>query len=228
MEMRSRDRKNIRLASAQPTKNTGPTSGNGSSLPPGGDGRSGTSSRGTSWLRPLAVAAAMLAAAVVAYFTFAGGGDPVSQQQKQQRMAGYQTLIASGTGFPVRLVGAQELDKAFASMPDTIPNEAREKMRQEVNQGRLQLAWVTIWDTQVEDGDVVRFESSASIPVEVMALKTKTTLAIPYPSDGQIIVTGVKDGGGGITVALESGRSSIDWPTMAPGDKLKLPVSPSF
>ena len=197
-------------------------------MPPGGSGRSGTPSGETSWFKPLAAVAVMLAAAAGAYFTFAGGGDTVSEQQKQQRMAGYQTLVASGTGFPVRLVGAQELDKAFASMPDTVTKQTQEKMRQEVNQGRLQLAWVTIWDTQSEDGDVVRFESSASIPVEVTALNRKTTLAIPYPSDGQILVTGVKDGGGGITVALESGRASIDWPTMAPGDQMKLPLSPSF
>ena len=53
-----------------------------------------------------------------------------------------------------------------------------------------------------------------------------TTFAIPYPADGNVLVTGVYDGGGGITIALESGAAQIAWPTMQPGDSLRLPVIP--
>lgn len=174
----------------------------------------------------LAAGAALLAAA--AFFGLSGGAkDSVSAQESQSRVAAHQALLAT-PGLPLRLVGAADLDQALASMPDTVPQEAREEMRTQVNEGRLQLAWVTLWDTHAEDGDVLRFESSVSIPVEVMALNQKTTLAIPYPADGKVLVTGVKDGGGGITIALESGATSIAWPTMAPGDQLVLPVTPGY
>ena len=111
---------------------------------------------------------------------------------------------------------------------DNVAEETREEIREQINQGRMQLAWVTLWDTHAEDGDVLRFESSSSIPIDVMALNAKTTFAIPYPVDGQVTVTGVKDGGGGITIALESGATSIAWPTMMPGDQLDLPVTPTY
>ena len=174
-----------------------------------------------------AVAIAAIGAGAFMGFGGGGGGDQITDAENQPRLEAYQTLVAS-SGLPVRLVGADEVDDALASMPDNVSTEEREEMRQQINQGGLQLAWVTVWDTHAEDGDILRFESSSSIPIEVMALNAKTKFAIPYPADGQVLVTGVTDGGGGITIALESGAASIAWPTMAPGDQLVLPITPGF
>ncbi len=174
-----------------------------------------------------AIAIAVAVATIGALSFMGGGGDTITDSESQSRLAAYQTFAAS-PGLPVKLVGADEVDDALMSMPDTVPTEVRDEMRQQINQGSLQLAWVTLWDTHAEDGDILRFESSTSIPIEVMALNAKTTFAIPYPADGQVLVTGVKDGGGGITIALESGATSIAWPTMAPGDQLLLPLTPTF
>lgn len=181
----------------------------------------------TGWLRPALLAVAVAAVGAVAYFGLSGGGDQITEAENQSRTAAHQALLA-GPGLPVKLVSADEVDSALASMPDSVPEETREAMRSQIDQGNLQLAWVTLWDTHAEDGDILRFESSTSIPIEVMALNAPTTFAIPYPADGQVLVTGVKDGGGGITIALESGATSIAWPTMAPGDTLRLPITPGF
>lgn len=198
------------------------TSDQTSNLPTRSSGGSGK------WVGAAAIAIAVAALGAFTLLGSGGGaGDTITDADNQSRVAAHQTLLAS-PGLPVKMVGADEVDDALASMPDNVSEEQREEIRQEINQGGLQLAWVTLWDTHAEDGDILRFESSTSIPIEVMALNAKTTFAIPYPSDGQVLVTGVKDGGGGITIALESGATSIAWPTMAPGDTLLLPITPGF
>lgn len=186
------------------------------------------SSRGGSFAKPLIAIAAAAAVAVGAFFlTGSGGGvDSISDSDNAARIAQYQTLTA-GPGMPLSMIDAEDVEQAIADMPASVSEETREEIRTAVNQGRIQLAWLTLWDTHAEDGDILRFESSTSIPIEVMALNAKTTVAIPYPADGQVLVTGVVDGGGGITIGLESGATQILWPTMAPGDTLNLPVTPS-
>jgi len=178
--------------------------------------------------RIAAVAGGAVALALGA-FMFLGGGpsvDSVSDLERADRNTAYQTLAASG-GFGMKLVSADEVEDAIEAMPKTVSTEQREQLKTDINQGRVKLAWLSLWDTHAEDGDILRFESSSSFPVEVMALNAKTTIAIPFPADGNVQVTGVKDGGGGITIALESGATKISWPTMAPGDVLDLPVTPT-
>ncbi len=199
--------------------------------PPGGSGVQGLAagqpaakSGGTRALIALGLAVAI---GLGAFFSMGGGGDQISDQETQSRQNSYQQL-AAGAGMPLQLVTSDEIDAAVASLPDSVTDEQRTEIVQKVNEGRLQLAWLSVWDTHAEDGDILRFESSSSIPVDVVALNAKTTLAIPYPVDGSVMVTGVKDGGGGITVALESGATQIAWPTMQPGDTLNLPVTPAY
>lgn len=172
----------------------------------------------------IALAMATLIGAAL-FFGLGGSTDRVTDQEQAIRHSEYTTLLA-GAGMPLQLVTADEMDQAIESLPVT--DEQRVQMAEKVSAGRLDLAWVTVWDTHAEDGDVLQFSSSASIPVEVTALNAKTTLAIPYPVDGDVTVTGVKDGGGGITIALQSGAAQIAWPTMQPGDVLQLPVTPAY
>ena len=228
------DRERQRRRDAQRRKNFRPQDnssgssrgGNRATGNSGGDTQGG-SGASSSWIRPAIYIAVALAIGIGAFVGFSGGKDNISEEEARSRVAAHQTLLA-GSGLPVTLVGSEDVDEAIASMPETVPQETRDAMRQEIDQGRLQLAWVTLWDTHAEDGDVLRFESSSSIPIEIMALNAKTKFAIPYPMDGDVLVTGVKDGGGGITIALSSGATQIAWPTMAPGDTLRLPVTPGF
>lgn len=183
---------------------------------------------GLSW-KPLAGIAAAIAIGAAAFFSFSSAPavDQVGAAEEQQRAAAYEALLAS-PGLALTYVAPDEVEDAIADMPPSVTTEQREALRSDINQGRIRLAWVTLWDTMVEDGDVLRFESSSSIPIEITALNAKTTFAIPFPSDGNVIVTGVRDGGGGITIALESGATQIAWPTMEPGDQLRLPVTPAL
>jgi hypothetical protein len=87
------------------------------------------------------------------------------------------------------------------------------------------LAWVTLWDTDAEDGDVVRLDSQGYSRTVTLA-KQPVTFAVPVPADGIIRVIGIRDGeGGGITVGLASGASKAVFPIMSVGQTLGLKVT---
>jgi hypothetical protein len=87
------------------------------------------------------------------------------------------------------------------------------------------LAWITLWDTDAEDGDVVRLDS-AGYSRTVTLTKKAVVFAVPVPQDGVIKVTGVRDGeGGGITVGLASGAQQAVFPIMSVGQTLGLKVT---
>jgi hypothetical protein len=89
---------------------------------------------------------------------------------------------------------------------------------------RLKLVWVTLWDTDSEDGDTVRLDSLGYSRTVVLA-KQPLTFAIPVSGDGVVTLTGVRDGeGGGITVGLSSGTSSAVLPIMSEGQVIKLKI----
>ena len=88
----------------------------------------------------------------------------------------------------------------------------------------IRLAWITLWDTDAEDGDAVRIDSQGYSRT-VTLTKQPVTFAIPIPANGIIKVTGIQDGeGGGITVGLASGESKAVFPIMSIGQTLGLKV----
>jgi hypothetical protein len=89
----------------------------------------------------------------------------------------------------------------------------------------LRLAWITLWDTDVEDGDVVRIDSEGYSRT-IRLTKRGNTFAVPIPANGIITVTGIRDGdGGGITVGLASGPVKAIFPIMSTGQSLGLNVT---
>jgi len=90
---------------------------------------------------------------------------------------------------------------------------------------RVRLAWLTLWDSDVEDGDVVRIDSEGYSRIVVLT-KSPVTFAVPIPSTGTINVTGIRDGdGGGITAGIASGSSKVVLPVMSVGQVLGLKVA---
>jgi hypothetical protein len=86
----------------------------------------------------------------------------------------------------------------------------------------LRLVWLTVWDTDVEDGDIVRIDSGGYSRTIALA-KKPMTFAVPAPADGVIKITGISDGdGGGVTVGLASGPSTAVFPVMSVGQVLGL------
>jgi hypothetical protein len=88
----------------------------------------------------------------------------------------------------------------------------------------VRLAWITLWDSDVEDGDAVRIECGGYARTVTLS-KRGITFAVPIPPDGQIRLVGVQDGdGGGITVGLASGPAKVVLPVMSVGEVLNLNV----
>ncbi|PCE23821.1 hypothetical protein BWP39_29515 [Paraburkholderia acidicola] len=86
------------------------------------------------------------------------------------------------------------------------------------------LVWVRLWDSDVEDGDVVRIDS-AGYSRTVTLTKHGITFAVPVSASGQIRIVGIRDGdGGGITVGLGSGSAQAILPIMSVGQVLTLNV----
>lgn len=88
----------------------------------------------------------------------------------------------------------------------------------------VRLAWITLWDSDVEDGDAVRIDSEGYSRTVVLANRG-VTFAIPVPASGKISLTGIRDGdGGGITVGVASGLTKAILPIMSVGQVLNLNV----
>jgi len=89
----------------------------------------------------------------------------------------------------------------------------------------LELVWITLWDTDAEDGDAVRI-TSQGYSRTISLTKAPVRYAIPVPASGTIEVTGIRDGeGGGITVGLASGASRAIFPIMSVNQTLGLRVA---
>jgi hypothetical protein len=173
--------------------------------------------------RSVALGVALLAGvAGAAFFGMGAAQDSLTQQEVQQRQADYQASMAVGP-IVVDRVSDDEVDDALATMG--LDTEQKQELQEKVTQGRVELAWITIWDTHAEDGDIVRLESEGSPSVEVLARNAPTTVAFPMPASGVVNLTGMVDGGGGITIAAKSGAAQVAMPSMQPGQSLGIPVT---
>jgi hypothetical protein len=145
--------------------------------------------------------------------------DDLSQQQVQQITAQFAQAIGD---FPlVNLNDPEERAQAEAALNLPAPEAA--KILQAADAGQLQLAWVTVWDNCAEDGDIVNIASqgySANVPI----MHTPTTVVIPITPAGSLQLTGVVDGGGGITASARTAAGEIPFPPLVPSQTISLPL----
>jgi hypothetical protein len=176
-------------------------------------------------------------------------GDDVSPSQARMRLEAFHSLDS----LVASKVADKDVDRALQDMnlspealqslrsnvrkaaspmlpaPTPIPADAmapavQPEAQAQAQPQRLQLVWIRLWDTDAEDGDVVRIDSGGYSRT-VRLTKHGDTFAVPVTADGLIRVTGVKDGdGGGITVGLASGSSQAVFPIMSEGQVLGLRV----
>ncbi|HZR04164.1 MAG TPA: hypothetical protein VFA81_13455 [Burkholderiales bacterium] len=87
----------------------------------------------------------------------------------------------------------------------------------------LRLVSVSVWDTDAADGDVVAI-TSAGYRREVVLSKTVQVVTFPVDSTATVQVTGIRDGGGGITLGLRGPSQELLMPIMSEGQTISLPV----
>jgi hypothetical protein len=168
-------------------------------------------------------------------------GDHVSAAETQRRQLAFEALGQTA----LRPVDATQISAAIEDMgltpearrgllddlayaaPHAGETSHSAALPQRVGEPRnpLRLAWVTLWDTDVEDGDVVRIDSEGYSRTVVLT-KQGTNFAVPVPQNGVITITGIRDGdGGGVTVGLASGSTKAVLPIMSAGQTIRLAVT---
>ena len=87
--------------------------------------------------------------------------------------------------------------------------------------------WLDVFDDCREDGDIVEIRS-LRYRREVPIVHAPARIAVPVSAAEQAIsLTGVYDGGGGITVAIRLNGQMVPVPRLRPGQTLSIPITGS-
>jgi hypothetical protein len=100
-----------------------------------------------------------------------------------------------------------------------LPQAQRIEIEKAALAGKQRLGWIVLVDSVVDDGDTVAVDADGLVQ-QVVLTKRWTPVAVPLGYSGAIGITGVRDGGGGITVALatRSGVKNLRW--LLPGERI--------
>ncbi len=111
--------------------------------------------------KPMAAIAAVALAVIVAlgFGTSAlhrPKSDHLSDRQKQELVENFCGAVA---GLPsVNLADPEERAKAAASLD--LPAPQVQQLMQQADAGKIKLGWVTVWDNEAEDGDVIQVSAN--------------------------------------------------------------------
>lgn len=117
------------------------------------------------------------------------------------------------------------INQAIQAISDsqTFPKDHKSQAIANIASNKNTLTEITLWDDVAEDGDVVSI-STAGIRQEIPIMHEPTKVLLPLVAGQPIMLTGVKDGGGGITVAIGNGNIPLANPVMKEGETLSIPV----
>jgi hypothetical protein len=181
----------------------------------GGAGRGGAG-RGTAWK----VATAVVVAVAVgwgAMNAFSPGVETVTAEQKTAWAASW----AAAPPQVAKVIAPAQVQAALDEMHLT--PEQRAQVQQQLDDGKTRLVYLTFTDVMAEDLDRVKVDSG-DFATEVTIWNKTTKVIFPEPSGGIVNVSGVYDGGGGITIAITSGDTPVNLPFMTVGQSVGIPV----
>ncbi len=172
--------------------------------------------------RAKAVAAAVVAVAVAA--TVFPATDDLTPAQDQARIDAFQAAIPLPLPL-VNLADPAERQAALRSLGLT-PAETR-TLEYNLQTATERLVWITVFDDCREDGDVVEIRS-LRYRRDIPMVHAPTSIAVPVSAAEQAIsLTGVYDGGGGITVAIRLKGQMVPVHRLQPGQTLSIPITGS-
>ncbi len=190
--------------------------------PPGDGGGAMNQGKGAGKWGKWAAGTLVVAALLAASFFMGNKGDDVSSQEASQINQEYKAYLASTSAVQLEAVSESETAEAVAAMG--LSEEKKEQMVAQVKEKKIVLAWVVLWDFAAADGDRVTVKSG-SVSQEVLLTKQYKKVAVPMPASGTIEIKGVKDGGGGITVGIVTGKTFLRIPQLSETQPIKVPVS---
>jgi len=154
-----------------------------------------------------------------------GNADSLSQEEVTKITRQYNEAIEKGVSFvrPVDFMDPNEREEA--KIATGLPEKEAEALMQKAEGGITYLGWVTVWDNYAEDGDVVEV-SSGGLKRRVPISHTPTTIVVPYDVHAATLtITGVHDGGGGITAAAKTKGGQIPFPPLKVGETKILTIN---
>ena len=172
--------------------------------------------------RAKAVAVIAVAAAVAA--TVFPATDDLTPAQDQARIDAFQASIPLLLPL-VNLADPAEREEALRSL-GLAPAETR-TLEHNLQAATERLVWITVFDDCREDGDIVAIRTLRYYR-EIPIVHAPTQIAVPVSAAEQAIsLTGVYDGGGGITVAIRLNGQMVPVPRLRPGQTLSIPITGS-
>lgn len=173
-------------------------------------------------IKTRALAAAVAAALVgLAITTLAPATDDLTPTADQARLEAFNAAVPLPLPL-VKLTSAAELRDAFQSLGLSQAEQQTLQLNLQTNQERL--VWLDVFDDCREDGDIVEIRSMR-YRRELPILHAPARFAVPVSTGEQAItLTGIYDGGGGITVAIRVEGRTIPVPRLRPGQTLSIPI----
>jgi hypothetical protein len=149
--------------------------------------------------------------------TSTGGGDKVPLERRAQ----IDGLFSAYTGRLAPLALEKNKDAFMAQA--FLSAEEKAQLWAELENGDRRLTAVTLWDNFDQDGDVVTVQSEG-VTLTVPILHAPTTVYLPYRPGAALSITGARDGGGGITAAIETMSGAVPLPVMTVGQTIVIPL----
>lgn len=172
------------------------------------------------------LAVALAAAAVIglgALFGvgFVGSGDNVSADDLARIEREF--AVASQTPLMLGEVSKDQVPQKVSELGLAGPDAQR--MVEDIQSGKSRMLLLGLVDYAAEDGDIVSV-SSGGLAVEVALFKGVNMVAIPVAGSGpaEVTVTGVYDGGGGITISGSGPNGQLPLPAMTVGQSVSFSV----
>lgn len=172
--------------------------------------------------RNLLIGGVGLAAAAVAAIRF--GGSQSRPDAVQADEAGRRAAALAGLG-PVGLAAVATADIPGAVQALRLQPADERRLTDDLDAGRRRLAWLSLYDADMDDGDVVEIRTAGFSHAMTLA-KQPVAVAIPVSAGEAVTLVGLVDGGGGgITVGVLTRTGPVPLPPMSVGQVLALPVA---
>lgn len=128
----------------------------------------------------------------------------------------------SGTDSKAHLPERAKVLEALGAL--ALPPAEASLLHYELARGAVHLVRLQVFDDVEEDGDVVEI-TAGGFSQTLGIFHTPQAMVVPVSADTTAIaVTGIQDGGGGITVALTIDGKSLPLPRLSPQQTITLPV----
>lgn len=159
----------------------------------------------------------LAALALVGYYVLSDSGG--SRNNAPQNIA-TDTSGPSSSSSSILPVPPAETGRAIALL--VMADADKQKAQEAVKAGRLKIGFVTLSDSDAEDGDWVSV-TAGGFRQDLRLFKNPLLVAVPYLPGQPVRVTGLVDGdGGGITVAVHVGASILKLRPLRVGESVEV------